>query len=64
MSLLQKQTFFAHENVEYRVVSFFYRVEFQARGAPHLHCMFWMEGGNGEIPPSLHNEDKDGNINF
>ena len=64
MSLLQKQTFFEHENVEYRVVSFFYRVEFQARGAPHLHCMFWMEGGNGEIPPSLHNEDKDGNINF
>ena len=64
MSLLRKQTIFTHENVEYSVIEFFYRVEFQARGAPHLHCMFWLEGGNGEIPPSLHKADEEGKINF
>ena len=42
MSLLQKQAIFEHANVEYRVIHYFYRVEFQARGAPHLHCMFWL----------------------
>ena len=27
-----------------KIKDFFYRVEFQARGAPHLHCLFWVEG--------------------
>jgi len=26
-----------------KVVEFFYRVEFQQRGAPHIHCLFWIE---------------------
>ena len=34
-----------------------FRVEHQARGAPHLHCMFWLEGEKGETPPRLYSED-------
>ena len=26
-----------------KIKDYFYRVEFQARGAPHLHCLFWIE---------------------
>ena len=26
-----------------KVVDHFYRVEFQQRGAPHIHCLFWIE---------------------
>ena len=25
------------------VVDYFYRVEFQQRGAPHIHCLFWIK---------------------
>ncbi|KAK7879321.1 hypothetical protein WMY93_033899 [Mugilogobius chulae] len=27
-----------------RVVDYFYRVEFQQRGSPHVHCLFWVDG--------------------
>ena len=27
-----------------RVVDFFYRVEFQHRGSPHIHCLIWVDG--------------------
>jgi len=26
-----------------KVVDFFWRVEYQARGAPHIHCLLWIE---------------------
>ncbi|XP_055084862.1 LOW QUALITY PROTEIN: uncharacterized protein LOC117386060, partial [Periophthalmus magnuspinnatus] len=26
-----------------KVVDYFYRVEFQQRGSPHVHCLFWIE---------------------
>ncbi|XP_078794680.1 uncharacterized protein LOC144988284 [Oryzias latipes] len=26
-----------------KIKDFFYRVEFQQRGSPHLHCLFWIE---------------------
>ena len=57
MSLLQKSGVFEHNGVPYKVVSYFYRVEFQARGAPHIHVMFELRGPNGEIPPKLDSED-------
>ena len=57
ISLLTRVPMFEHEGVEYRVSSYFYRVEFQTRGAPHLHLMFWLEGENGEIPPSLFSDE-------
>ena len=27
-----------------KVLDFFYRVEFQHRGSPHIHCLLWIEG--------------------
>ncbi|KAI4883077.1 hypothetical protein NFI96_008887 [Prochilodus magdalenae] len=26
-----------------KIVDYFYRVEFQQRGSPHVHCLFWVE---------------------
>lgn len=26
-----------------KVIDYFYRVEFQQRGSPHTHCLFWIE---------------------
>jgi hypothetical protein len=26
-----------------KITDYFYRVEFQQRGAPHIHCLFWIE---------------------
>ena len=26
-----------------KVKDYFYRVEFQQRGSPHTHCLFWIE---------------------
>ncbi|XP_055084859.1 uncharacterized protein LOC117386041 [Periophthalmus magnuspinnatus] len=26
-----------------KVIDYFYRVEFQQRGSPHVHCLFWIE---------------------
>nr|XP_061819798.1 uncharacterized protein LOC133608527 isoform X1 [Nerophis lumbriciformis] len=27
-----------------KIVDFFYRIEFQQRGSPHVHALFWIEG--------------------
>ena len=27
-----------------QIDDFFYRVEFQQRGSPHIHCLFWIHG--------------------
>ncbi|XP_019217525.1 uncharacterized protein LOC109202971 [Oreochromis niloticus] len=27
-----------------KVIDYFYRVEFQHRGSPHIHCLLWVEG--------------------
>lgn len=37
---------------KYRVVDYFIRTEYQLRGAPHVHCMLWIEDENGHQPPS------------
>ena len=37
----------------YIMQEYYLRVEFQARGAPHIHCLLWLKGENGEDPPSL-----------
>ena len=26
-----------------KIKDYFYRVEFQQRGSPHVHCLFWIE---------------------
>ena len=39
-----------------KIVDHFYRIEFQQRGAPHIHCLFWIEGA-----PKL-GEDDDSDV--
>ena len=36
---------------KYRVSDHFVRVEFQQRGAPHVHSLLWLEDENGNRPP-------------
>lgn len=36
-----------------KIKDYFIRCEFQARGSPHLHCMFWIEGA-----PLIKNQDE------
>ena len=57
MSLLLNSNIFTNENVQNCTDSYVYRVEFQARGAPHIHCLLWLKGENGETPPSTWQEE-------
>ena len=57
MSFLNKGTF-SHDGKAFLTESYFYRVEFQQWGAPHIHCLLWLETENGEKPPSMWNEDQ------
>ncbi len=38
-----------------KVKDYFYRVEFQQRGSPHTHCLFWIEGAP-KLSTSIDNE--------
>ena len=43
---------------------YFYRVEFQQRGPPHIHCLLWLkesegDGNRAELPPNLWVDDSD-----
>ena len=44
---MQKPGFFG----KYKVVDYFYRIEFQQRGAPHVHSLLWLEDENGNKAP-------------
>ena len=57
MSLLKGGGIFFHNGEEYVVDSYFYRIEFQARGAPHSHCLLWLRSKDNESPPSMWNDD-------
>ncbi|XP_039509525.1 uncharacterized protein LOC120464209 [Pimephales promelas] len=37
-----------------KIKDYFYRVEFQQRGSPHVHCLFWVEDA-----PKLNDNDAD-----
>ena len=56
MSLLKSGGMFLHNGEEYVVDSYFYRIEFQARGAPHSHCLLWLRSKNNKSPPSMWND--------
>ncbi|XP_073714001.1 uncharacterized protein [Misgurnus anguillicaudatus] len=36
-----------------KIKDYFYRVEFQQRGSPHVHCLFWVENA-----PKLNDDDE------
>ena len=48
---------FLDESSPYHVSSYFYRVEFQMRGAPHIHCLLWLEDNDGKPAPTLWNKE-------
>ena len=48
-----KLDFFKGEKTSYHVTSFFFRVEFQMRGAPHVHSLLWMKNDKKEDAPSF-----------
>ena len=56
MSMLNNKGIFTHKGKDFMADSYFYRVEFQARGAPHIHCLLWLKSEDGEKPPSMWNE--------
>lgn len=37
-----------------KIKDFFYHVEFQQRGSPHVHCLFWVENA-----PKLNKDNED-----
>ena len=43
----------------YKVGSYFYRVEFQQRGAPHIHCLLWLKDSDGKLAPTFWNSEAD-----
>ena len=55
-----KLDFFKGNDISYHVTSFFFRVEFQMRGAPHVHSLLWMKNNKQEDAPNFwNNEDMD-----
>ena len=56
MSILKQGGIFVHDGIDYKVDSFFYRVEYQARGAPHIHSLLWLKDEDGKSPPSMWNQ--------
>ncbi|XP_038139885.1 uncharacterized protein LOC119782800 [Cyprinodon tularosa] len=39
-----KEVLMSRANPIGKIVDYYYRVEFQQRGSPHCHCLFWVEG--------------------
>ncbi|XP_052403776.1 uncharacterized protein LOC127950661 [Carassius gibelio] len=42
-----------------KIIDYFYRIEFQQRGSPHTHCLFWVENA-----PQVDREDDDEVVAF
>jgi len=42
-----------------KIIDYFYRIEFQQRGSPHTHCLFWVENA-----PQVDRDDDDEVIAF
>ena len=51
---------FFDDDCPFSVSSYFYRIEFQQRGAPHVHCLLWLEDDEGNPAPTFwSSEDED-----
>ena len=62
LNLMTMDKFFG-DNCQFSASSYYYRVEFQQRGAPHIHCLVWLEDEKGEPAPTFwtadsHQDDK------
>ena len=50
--LMEKDFFVTNDNV-YHVHVYFYRIEYQQRGAPHCHSLLWLRDQQNKDAPSL-----------
>ena len=50
---LMKYDFFKGSEKTYHVSSYFYRIEFQERGAPHVHSLLWIKDEDDKDAPSF-----------
>ena len=50
---LMKYDFFKGDKESYHVSSYFYRIEFQQRGAPHVHSLLWLKNQKDEDAPNI-----------
>ena len=50
--------FFGEGKELYHASSYFFRVEFQARGAPHIHSLLWLKDSKNEEAPNIWNQQK------
>ena len=50
-ALMKGDFFDANTNV-YHVSSYYYRIEFQQRGAPHCHALLWLKDKTGREAPN------------
>ena len=53
MYALMGYDFFESESEVYHVSSYFFRVEFQQRGAPHIHSLLWLKNKDGKDAPNF-----------
>ena len=44
---------FFDDRCPFSVSSYFYRIEFQQRGAPHVHCLVWLKDEDGNPAPTF-----------
>ena len=59
-SLMKYDNFFNDsEDKKYYVSSYFYRIEFQQRGAPHIHSLLWLKDTDGNDVPTFCNEESE-----
>ena len=50
---LMKGEFFKGADENFHIHDYFYRVEFQQRGAPHVHSLLWIQNEKDEEAPSF-----------
>ena len=50
---IMQKNFFNNRKGAYHVASYYYRVEFQQRGAPHVHSLIWLKDQDGIDAPSF-----------
>ena len=49
---------FLSTDCPYSASSYYYRIEFQQRGAPHVHCLIWLQDNNGKAAPTFWTADE------
>jgi hypothetical protein len=58
-TLMKYDNFFGDSgNDKYHVSSYFYRIEFQQRGAPHVHSLLWVKNSKGDDAPTFWSEEE------